>query len=493
MNIKEIESKSGLTRANIRFYENEGLVSPARKENGYRDYSEGDLELLKKIRLMRELGISLDQIKQLQYNPDALNRLMRQRMEAIEREKNNLDDRKTVCSEIHTSGISFDRLEAERYLKRLETLACERSAGQHMSAIKADEEPFVPHPWKRYLARTTDLMLCNVLWSVIWELGLKQAGFGTLASILDTIMGLVLLLLLEPICLNRFGTTFGKWIFGISIYNQDGSRLKWRDALTRTWLVIVRGMGLEIPAYGLYRLYRSRRDYVEGWTLEWDSDIEYQIRDSAFLKVAGGLVIAAVVLFGSTYFLSINKFLPVNHGELTVAEFAENYNYYVKLLNEGTEVAQTAYLKENGRFVKASDLKEQGIFIVDLGNKPVLKLEYHMEGENITGISFDETVVSDFMIHGYQSEMIYMILAFVGAEDEFSIWNREILKLADKVKEIGLEDFEMEIAGIQISCDIETKNVYDRGETMPGGMLMVKDGKEGEMTVTFEMKKVNSK
>ena len=86
-----------------------------------------------------------------------------------------------------------------------------------------------------------------------------------------------------------------------------------------------------------------------------------------------------------------------------------------------------------------------------------------------------------------------MILAFVGAEDEFSFWNREILKLADKVKEIGLEDFEMEIAGIQISCDIETKNVYDRGETMPGGMLMVKDGKEGEMTVTFEMKKVNSK
>ena len=40
MTIKEIETLSGLTRANIRFYEAEGLIAPARGENGYRDYSE---------------------------------------------------------------------------------------------------------------------------------------------------------------------------------------------------------------------------------------------------------------------------------------------------------------------------------------------------------------------------------------------------------------------------------------------------------------------
>ena len=37
MTIAELERRSGMTRANIRFYEGEGLISPARRENGYRD------------------------------------------------------------------------------------------------------------------------------------------------------------------------------------------------------------------------------------------------------------------------------------------------------------------------------------------------------------------------------------------------------------------------------------------------------------------------
>lgn len=53
MNIKEIEQRSGLTRANIRYYEQEGLLRPARQENKYRDYSDEDLETLLRIALLR--------------------------------------------------------------------------------------------------------------------------------------------------------------------------------------------------------------------------------------------------------------------------------------------------------------------------------------------------------------------------------------------------------------------------------------------------------
>ncbi len=45
MTIKEIEELSGMTRANIRFYEAEGLLAPVRGQNGYRDYAEEDLIL----------------------------------------------------------------------------------------------------------------------------------------------------------------------------------------------------------------------------------------------------------------------------------------------------------------------------------------------------------------------------------------------------------------------------------------------------------------
>ena len=46
----------GITRRNIRFYENEGLLTPARnKQNGYREYGEAEVEELKKIKLLRML------------------------------------------------------------------------------------------------------------------------------------------------------------------------------------------------------------------------------------------------------------------------------------------------------------------------------------------------------------------------------------------------------------------------------------------------------
>ena len=51
MHIKDIETRTGLSRANIRYYEQEGLVHPVRARNGYRDYSQEDLDTLLRVRL----------------------------------------------------------------------------------------------------------------------------------------------------------------------------------------------------------------------------------------------------------------------------------------------------------------------------------------------------------------------------------------------------------------------------------------------------------
>ena len=48
MTIKEVEKKLNISRANIRFYEKEGLLEPKRCDNEYRDYSEDDLKRLEK-------------------------------------------------------------------------------------------------------------------------------------------------------------------------------------------------------------------------------------------------------------------------------------------------------------------------------------------------------------------------------------------------------------------------------------------------------------
>ena len=60
MTVKELEERTGLSRANIRFYEQEGLLSPLRRDNGYRDYSGEDLTTLLRIKLLRQLEIPLE-------------------------------------------------------------------------------------------------------------------------------------------------------------------------------------------------------------------------------------------------------------------------------------------------------------------------------------------------------------------------------------------------------------------------------------------------
>ncbi len=57
---------SGLSAANIRFYEKENLLRPqARGDNSYRLYSDGDVHQLRFIRLCRALDMSLDEVRTL--------------------------------------------------------------------------------------------------------------------------------------------------------------------------------------------------------------------------------------------------------------------------------------------------------------------------------------------------------------------------------------------------------------------------------------------
>ena len=59
MTIREAEQRTGLDRATIRFYEKEGLISPKRQENGYRDYGEADITALLRIKLLRDANVDL--------------------------------------------------------------------------------------------------------------------------------------------------------------------------------------------------------------------------------------------------------------------------------------------------------------------------------------------------------------------------------------------------------------------------------------------------
>ena len=65
MNINEVEAVTGLTRANIRYYEKEGLIEVERLDNKYRNYSSENIRELRKIVLLRRLGFSVDAIRKM--------------------------------------------------------------------------------------------------------------------------------------------------------------------------------------------------------------------------------------------------------------------------------------------------------------------------------------------------------------------------------------------------------------------------------------------
>ncbi|MEQ1952820.1 Cu(I)-responsive transcriptional regulator [Mesorhizobium yinganensis] len=65
MNIGTASEKSGLPPKTIRYYEDIGLLSPGRADNGYRDYSTADVHRLRFLQRSRGLGFSVEECRQL--------------------------------------------------------------------------------------------------------------------------------------------------------------------------------------------------------------------------------------------------------------------------------------------------------------------------------------------------------------------------------------------------------------------------------------------
>ena len=66
MKINEVEALVGITKKNIRFYEEQGLLSPKRNsENSYREYGEEEVQTLRRIKLLRKLGVPIEEIRQM--------------------------------------------------------------------------------------------------------------------------------------------------------------------------------------------------------------------------------------------------------------------------------------------------------------------------------------------------------------------------------------------------------------------------------------------
>ena len=264
MTIKELEERTGMTRANIRYYEQEGLLAPARKENGYRSYSEEDCEDLLKIKLLRQLQFSLQEIRDLQNGTLPLPLAMEDRSAVLEGESSALLSARDVCRTIEREVPDYAALDPQVYLRQL-------SAPRDTAAADVAQ----PHPWRRYFARSLDLALAGLAVSLMRFCVFRQPlDDGAGARIVQLVLAWVVLMVTEPFLLHFWGTTVGKWIWGIRVVSiRDGKKLSLNEAFSRTGLVFACGEGASIPLVNFacngYSYYR----YVKkGEPLAWEGD-----------------------------------------------------------------------------------------------------------------------------------------------------------------------------------------------------------------------------
>ena len=123
LKINEVEALVGITRKNIRFYEAEGLLAPRRNsENGYRDYGDAEVRILLQIKLLRKLGVSLEEIRNMQSGVHTVGDGMRRHLITLERDRDNLDQAIRLCAGLTDRQERLSDLDAGSILKEMEVM-----------------------------------------------------------------------------------------------------------------------------------------------------------------------------------------------------------------------------------------------------------------------------------------------------------------------------------------------------------------------------------
>jgi MerR family transcriptional regulator, copper efflux regulator len=136
MKIKQVEELVGITSKNIRFYEEQGLLSPERAENGYREYHQEHVDTLKKIKLLRKLGVSVEEIKRALAGTLSLQECLERHLRLLEKEQENLTNMETLANAILTQNPSPDTLQTDEWLDEMEKM--EREGVDFVKVDKID-------------------------------------------------------------------------------------------------------------------------------------------------------------------------------------------------------------------------------------------------------------------------------------------------------------------------------------------------------------------
>ena len=450
MTIKDIELRSGMTRANIRYYESLGLLSPARSENGYRDYSEADLDTLLKIKLLRSLEVSLEDIGALSRGEAELGSVLSHQLEALARKEQELRQARELCRQMQADAADYKNLDAAHYLELM------RPGNAIASVRQSDKLESAAVPLRRFLARGLDGFIWNTLINVFLLIcGVNISKLGNGGDFFITLLGIALMIFVEPLLLHTWGTTPGKWLMGLYVRCYDGTKPDYYEGLYRTWGVFRYGEGFYIPIYNLYRLYRSSIDCGDGEFLPWEEDCRVCIRDEKpwrWVAVIGGYALC----FAAAFFGAVIAVMPPNRGDITVAEFVENYNDYADFASE-TDYVLTA----DGNFERPPQPGNAAVIEVTPMDKPVFS--FTEENGVMTGFTISvHTNSPEKWPQSCGNEISIAVQSYIYAT-RGGMFSDDLDGLIDQLNEHPFEDFFFTVRGCTLKADYEIEGYSKTG------------------------------
>ena len=145
MKINQVEELTGVTKKNIRFYEEQKLISPQRNPaNGYREYSMEDVKQLSRIKLLRKLGIPIESIRKMESGEMKLDDCMIKRVHELKVTAQSARMMQTVCQEMLDQTAGFDKIDTDLYLAKIDQL--EKGGTQFMNIEQQDKRQSIIAP-----------------------------------------------------------------------------------------------------------------------------------------------------------------------------------------------------------------------------------------------------------------------------------------------------------------------------------------------------------
>jgi len=451
LNIKDIEQRTGMSRANIRYYESLGLISPPRQDNGYRDYGEEDIAALLKIKLLRSLDVSLEDIGALSRGEADMDAVLSRCLTELKNKTQELQRSKELCSLMRSDNVSYESLDAAYYLERIPP----RPAAVSQIREK-DVPPKVTNFLLRYFARGLDLFIYGCIVSCPFLLGgVNISVLGTGSSILLIIMELLLMLVCEPLMLCTWGTTPGKWLAGLYIRDSRGKKLCYMEGLSRTFGVFFWGYGLFIPVFNIVRLIISAVVCSNEEDLRWE-DGNVLIQKDEKRRRALYLLLGYALCAGLVLASAASAIMPDNRGDISIEQFVENYNDAVSFEGESSYRLTSSGIFEE---LPPSD----GVYTINVLDSKMPEFVFYEDKGIMTGFDISlECSGDDIWPSSCASQISTAVQCFILGKTG-KILSKDFEPLMDKLNEEPFEDFYITIRGYELRADYELTGYHQTG------------------------------